>query len=129
MIPNIVGLQYTKCPSHEAHLHLELLVADDVENHSTTGSYVIVGVQAFDTQEIEVDIEASGIATDSLRFQLIAADVQDVMGSMTPASRAAFEKVAQAAGVQFKGDLAGPPLKGNDKATDDDDDDVPGQYL
>ena len=124
MFPNIVGVQFSQCPSHERHLHVEILCSDNGNGPpTTTGSYAIVAVQDFDTEIIEVDADASGLATDALRFQLIADDVQRVMGQMTPASREAMEKVAEAAGVTLAGSF-GPE-------TDDDDDEnaLPGQYL
>lgn len=127
MIPNIVGIQYSQCPSHEPHLHVDILCTDDGSGPpTTTGSYAIVAVQDFDTEEIRVDAEASGLATDALRFQLIAADVQQVMGAMTPASREAMEKVAEEAGVELAGSFGAPEASDSD---DDDEDGLPGQYL
>ena len=124
MFPNIVGIQFSQCPAHKPHLHIEILCTDDGSGApTTTGSYAIVAVQDFDTEIVEVDAEASGLATDALRFQLIAADVQQVMGSMTPASREAMEKVAEAVGVTLAGDFGPEPTD------DDDEDSLPGQYL
>ncbi len=129
MFPNIVGIQLSKCPAGERHLHAEILCTDDATGApTTTGSYAIVAVQDFDTGLIEVDTEASGLATDALRFQLIAADVQQVMGSMTPASREAMEKVAEAAGVTLAGSF-GAEATATESDDDDDEDGLPGQYL
>ena len=130
MLPNIVGVQYSQCPAHEPHLHVEILCTDDAAGApTTTGSYAIVAVQEFGTEVIEVDAEASGLATDALRFQLIAADVQQVMGSMTPASREAMEKVAEAAGVTLAGSFGDAPDAPAADTDEDDEDALPGQYL